>query len=85
MAAVDAEDKLTAYRNWLGIIRGDLSESFEGWEDTHPRTGGRCSYTDGEGDKHALSGRSLMFVRNVGHLMTNPAMLWTATRYPRAF
>ena len=76
VAAVDGEDKLLAYTNWLGIIRGDLEESFEKGGKTLTRSlAGDKSYKDGAGKEHTLSGRSLMFVRNVGHLMTNPAIL----------
>ena len=71
MAAVDAADKLLAYSNWLGVIRGDLSESFEKGGQTLTR---RLNPDRQWGDL-TLPGRSLLFVRNVGHLMTNPAIL----------
>ena len=71
IAAVDAEDKLAAYRNWLGVIRGDLSESFE----KGGRTMTRTLNSDRQWGDLTLPGRSLLFVRNVGHLMTNPAIL----------
>ncbi|MFZ1744169.1 MAG: malate synthase G, partial [Pontixanthobacter sp.] len=75
VAAVDAEDKLLGYSNWLGIIRGDLEESFEKSGTTLTRNlAGNKDYEAADGSAHSLSGRSLMFVRNVGHLMTNPAM-----------
>jgi malate synthase len=71
IAAVDAEDKLNAYRNWLGVIRGDLAETFEKGGQTMTRTlNGDRAWGD-----LTLPGRSLLFVRNVGHLMTNPAIL----------
>ncbi|MGB7374015.1 malate synthase G [Pontixanthobacter sp.] len=75
VAAVDAEDKLLAYTNWLGIIRGDLQQSFEKGGTTHTRTlAADKHFTAADGTPGTLSGRSLMFVRNVGHLMTNPAV-----------
>ncbi|WP_454797403.1 malate synthase G [Novosphingobium lindaniclasticum] len=76
VAAVDAEDKLAAYANWLGVIRGDLVETFEkaGKVQTRELAGNR-QVTTLSGEAFELSGRSLLFVRNVGHLMTNPAIL----------
>ncbi len=71
VAAVDAADKLAAYRNWLGVIRGDLSETF----DKGGRQMTRRLNDDVRAGDMALPGRSLLFVRNVGHLMTNPAIL----------
>ncbi|ERN52965.1 malate synthase G [Alkalihalophilus marmarensis] len=76
VAAVDAKDKVGVYANWLGLMKGDLEETFT--------KGGQCvtrtlqedrNYTTATGDTLTLSGRSLMFVRNVGHLMTNNAIL----------
>ncbi|TDW68304.1 malate synthase [Novosphingobium sp. PhB55] len=76
VAAVDAEDKLVAYTNWLGVIRGDLTETFEKGGETRTRElAGDRTVTTPSGDVQALPGRSLLFVRNVGHLMTNPAIL----------
>jgi malate synthase len=76
VAAVDAADKLGAYRNWLGVIRGDLADTFEKGGQTLTRTlnPDRC-WTALDGSQLVLPGRSLLFVRNVGHLMTNPAIL----------
>jgi len=76
VAAVDAEDKLAAYANWLGLIRGDLTDTFEKGGRTMTRTlADDRAWNDLSGAKFVLPGRSLLFVRNVGHLMTNPAIL----------
>ncbi|MCB5424983.1 malate synthase G [Altererythrobacter sp. CC-YST694] len=76
IAAVDAADKLAAYRNWLGVIRGDLSDTFEKGGRTVTRTlNDDIMVQRTGGEMLALMGRSLLFVRNVGHLMTNPAIL----------
>ncbi len=76
VAAVDAEDKTLAYTNWLGLMRGDLDASFEKAGRTVSRKANPDrEYRDSEGNNFTLPGRSLMFVRNVGHLMTNPAVL----------
>jgi len=71
VAAVDAEDKVAAYANWLGLMRGDLVASFE----KDGRTLTRALEPDRQWGDEVLHGRSLLFVRNVGHLMTNPAIL----------
>ncbi len=78
VAAVDAEDKLLGYRNWLGVIRGDLEATFQkSGQALTRKLADDISVTCPDGTERVLSGRSLLFVRNVGHLMTNSAVLMT--------
>lgn len=77
VAVVDAQDKVLAYGNWLGILKADLTEQVTKGGRTFTRgLNPDREYTAPNGGTVKLHGRSLMFVRNVGHLMTNPAILW---------
>ena len=76
VACVDAEDKVVAYRNWLGLMQGTLNDRFEkAGRTVERRLNPDRDYFDPGGTAFTLKGRALMWVRNVGHLMTNPAIL----------
>ena len=76
VAAVDGDDKAEIYENWMGLMKGDLSETFQKNGETLTRTLNKDrEYSDLSGGTFSLPGRSTMLVRNVGHLMTNPGVL----------
>ena len=76
VAAVDGEDKVEVYRNWLGLMKGDLKETFiKGGNEMTRSLNLDREYLSPNGSQFSVPGRSLMLVRNVGHLMTNPAIL----------
>ena len=76
VAAVDAEDKVVCYRNWLGLMKGNLKVQFEkNGKNLERKLNPDRSYISREGNKLKLHGRSLLLIRNVGHLMTNPSII----------
>jgi malate synthase len=81
VVAVDAQDKVLGYRNWLGILQGTLTETLvKGSKSIVRRLNPDRRYTTPTGGELSLHGRSLLFVRNVGHLMTNPAILYAGSK-----
>ncbi|WP_298359232.1 malate synthase G [Rhodoblastus sp.] len=83
VAAVDAEDKVAVYRNWLGLMKGDLAATFaKNGKELHRYMAPDRAYLSPEGKPFALPGRALLLVRNVGHLMTSEAVLIDGVEAP---